>query len=54
MDIPNKEELQEISLNHSSDNNFKDFIKIYKNCTVEPYTFFVDNPLRFRKNLFNI
>ena len=58
MKIPNKRELQQISLNHSSDIDFKDFIKIYKNCTAEPYSFLVhdttlplDNPLRFRKNL---
>ena len=61
MKIPNKRELQQISLNHSSDINSKDFIKIYKKCTAEPYSFLVndatlasDNPLRFRKNLFNI
>ena len=29
--IPNKRELQQIALNHSSDVVFKDFIKIYKN-----------------------
>ena len=59
--IPNKRELQQIALNHSSDINSKDFIKIYKKCTAEPYSFLVndamlasDNPLRFRKNLFNI
>ena len=56
--IPNKRELQQIALNHSSDIDFKDFIKIYKKCTAEPYSFLVndatlasDNPLRFRKNL---
>ena len=61
MKIPNKRELQQIALNHSSDIDFKDFIKIYKKCTDEPYSFLVndtmlasDNPLRFRKNLFNI
>ena len=60
MKIPNKRELQQISLNHSPDINSKDFIKIYKKYTVEPYYFLVDatlasdNPLRFRKNLFNI
>ena len=61
MEIPNKRELQQIALNHSSDINSKDFIKIYKKCTAEPYSFLVndatlasDNPLRFRKNLFNI
>ena len=60
MKIPNKRELRQIAVNHSSDINFKDFIKIYKNCTTEPYSFLVnddtlasDNPLRFRKSLFN-
>ena len=58
MKIPNKRELQQIALNHSSDIDFKDFIKIYKKCTPEPYSFLVndttlpsDDPLRFRKNL---
>ena len=56
--IPNKRELQQIALNHSFDIDFKDFIKIYKKCTAEPYSFLVndttlpsDDPLRFRKNL---
>ena len=56
--IPNKTELQQITLNHSSDIHFKDFIKIYKKCTAEPYSFLVnyatlalDNPLRFRKKI---
>ena len=56
--IPNKGELQQIALNHSSDIDFKDFIKIYKKYTKEPYSFLVndttlpsDDPLRFRKNL---
>ena len=59
--ISNKRELQQIALNHSSDIDFKDFIKIYKKCTDKPYSFLVndttlasDNPLRFRKNLINI
>ena len=58
MKIPNKRELQQIALNHSSDINSKDFIKIYKKCTAKPYSFFAsdatlasDNPLRFRKNI---
>ena len=58
MKIPNKREHQQIFLNHSSDIDFKDFIKIYKNCTAEPYSFLVndatlpsDDPSRFRKNL---
>ena len=40
MKIPNKRELQKIPLNHSSDIDFKDFIKIYKKCNAEPYSFF--------------
>ena len=61
MKIPNKRELQQIAINHSSDINTKDFIKIYKKCTDKPYSFLVDDttlapddPLRFRKNLYNI
>ena len=54
MTIPNIRELQQIELNHSSDIEFKDFMKFYK----ETFSFLVndttlpsDNPLRFRKNL---
>ena len=36
MKIPNKRELQQIALNHLSDIDFKDFMNIYKKCTVEP------------------
>ena len=61
MKTPNKREFQQITLNHSSDIDSKDFIKIHKKCTAEPYSFLVndatfasDNPLRLRKNLFNI
>ena len=59
MKILNKRELQQIALNHSSDIDFKDFMKIYKECTKEPYSFLVNdttlqsnNPLRFSYNLF--
>ena len=58
MKIPNKRELQQTALNYSSDINFKYFMKIYKKCIAEPYSFLdndtilpSDNPLRFRKNL---
>ena len=58
MKIPNKRELQQLALNHSSDIDFKDFMNIYKKCTTEPYSFLVndtalpsDDPLSFRKNL---
>ena len=54
--IPNERELQQTALNHSSDIDFKDFMKIYKKSTREPYSFLVndttlpsDDPLRFRK-----
>ena len=61
MAIINKRELQQIAVSHLSDIDFKDFIKIYKKCTNIPFSFLVndttlasDNPLRFRKNLYNI
>ena len=57
MKKPNKRELQQIALNHSSDIDLKDFMKIYKKCTTKPYSFLVndttlssDNPLSFRKS----
>ena len=43
MKIPNKRELQQIALNHSSDINSKDFIKIYKKCIAEPYSFLAND-----------
>ena len=59
--IPNKRELQQIVINHSSDISTKDFINIYRKCTGKPYSFLVidtllasDNPLRFRKIIFDI
>ena len=58
--IQNKRELQQIAINHSSDINTKDFSNIYRKYTAEPYSLVIDtmlqsnNPLRFRKNLFNI
>ena len=39
MKIPNKRELQQIALNHSSDIGFKNFMKIYNKYTAEPYSF---------------
>ena len=61
MKIPNKSELQQVPQKLSSDISTKDFMKIYKKCTTEPYSFLVnditlasDNLLSFRKNIFNI
>ena len=60
MKINNKRELQNIATNHSADIDYKDFIKIYRECTKEPYNFLTidttlpaSDPLRFRKNLFD-
>ena len=59
--IPNKRELQQIAINHSSDISTNDFANIYRKYTDELYSFLVNdttlalnNPLRFRKNLFDI
>ena len=53
-----KGELQQIAINHSSDISTEHFVNIYRKCTPEPYSFFVndttlpsDNPLKFRENL---
>ena len=58
MKISNKREVQQIASNHSSDIDFKDFMKVYRDYTKEPYLFLVvdttlksDIRLRFRKNL---
>ena len=58
MKIPNKQELQQITFNQSSDIDYGDLllINIYKKCTANPNTFLViefysDNSLYFRKNL---
>ena len=41
MKIPNKRQLMQIAINHSSDINTKDFIEIYRKCTDKPYSFLV-------------
>ena len=58
MKISNKWWIQQIVSNHSSDIDFEDFMKLYKDYTKEPYSFLVkdttlssENPLRCRKNL---
>ena len=56
--INNKGEIQNIAINHSEDIDYKDFMKIYREYTKEPYSFLkidttlpASDPLRFRKNL---
>ena len=58
MKIYNRGELQQIAINHSADIDYKDFMKIYRKCTSEPYSFLTidttlstNNSLRFRENL---
>ena len=60
MKINKKRELQNIAINYSGDIGYKDFIKIYRECTKEPYSFLtIDtalptiDSLRFRINLFH-
>ena len=43
MKAPNKREFQQIASNHWSDIYFKDFMKLYKDYTKEPYSSFVNN-----------
>ena len=45
-------------MNHSADTDYKDFLKVYRKCTKEPYSFLTidttlpaNNSLRFRRNL---
>ena len=57
MKIHNRRELQQIAINYSADIDYKDFLKIYRNCTREPYSFLTidttltaDNLMKLRKN----
>ena len=60
MKINNKKELQNIATSHPAGIDYKDFMKIYRECIKEPFNFMTintalpaSNPLRFRKNLFD-
>ena len=60
MKIKNRIELKNIAINHSADNDYNDFKKIYRERTTEPFSFLTidtmlpaSDPLRFRKNLFD-
>ena len=60
MKTNNRNELQNIAINHSADIEYKDLMKIYRECTKEPFNFLTKDttlpasePLRFRKNLFD-
>ena len=50
-----------IAINHSADFDYKDFMKIYRECTKDRFNFLTiettlpaSDPLRFRKNLLPI
>ena len=54
MKINNKRELQNIAINHSANIDYNNFMKIYRECTKEPYCFLTtdttlpaSDPLRF-------
>ena len=58
MKINNRRELQNISINHYADIDYNNFVKIYRKCTKESYSFLTidvtlpaSDPLKFRKKL---
>ena len=60
MKINNRKELQNIAFNHSADIDYKDFVKIYRECTRKLYSFLTidttlppSDLLKFRKSLFS-
>ena len=55
--LNNQRELQNIAINHSADIDYKDFVKIYRDCIKKPYNFLTidaTQPIndRFRKKIF--
>ena len=52
--IANKRELQQIASNHLLDIDFKDFMKLYKDYTKEPYSFLVNDTTLPSNNLLKI
>ena len=60
MKIGNRKELQNIAINHSADIDYKDYVKIYRECTRKPFSFLTidttspaSDALRFRENMFD-
>ena len=56
--INNRKESQNIAINHSADIDCNNFVKIYTECTREPYSYLTidtklpaSDPLKFRKDL---
>ena len=60
MKIYKKREFQQIAMNHSADVDYKNFMKIYRECTSKPYSFLTiditlptNDPLNLLRNLLN-
>ena len=60
MKINSRRELQNIAISNSADIDYDDFVKIYRECTREPFNFLTidtmlpaSDPLRFREKLFD-
>ena len=58
MKTNSRKELENIVVNYSADIDYNDFVRIYRECTREPYSFLTidttlpaSDPLRFRKDL---
>ena len=52
--ILSKRELQQIAIYHSSDISNEDFVNIYRKCTAEPYSFFVNDTTLASDNPFKV
>ena len=60
MKLNNRKEFKNIAINNSADIDYNNFVRIYRECTREPFNFLTidttlpaSDPLRFRKNLFH-
>ena len=51
--LKNQRELQNIAINHSADLDYKDFIKIYRICTKEPFNFLTNDTTKDKKFIKN-
>ena len=49
----NRRELQNIAIDHSADIDYKDFIKIYRVCTKEPFNFLIIDTTKDNKFIKN-
>ena len=51
MKINNKRELQNIAINHSANIDYKDFVRIYRECTRKPFNFLTIDTMLPASNL---